>query len=73
MRRRFWIKQKQQKRPETGTSGNTHDMKDEYIVGEIRPATSSTLSEERITKMQKRIEEIAPVCSIYDVDFQNLV
>lgn len=55
----------------TGAGAGTPEMKEEHIVVESELAASSTLSEEEGTTMTKLIKSMAPLCSIYDVDFRT--
>lgn len=56
---------------ETRTGPNKKE--EEYIVDKSAPAVSSALPKKRRTVMSRLVKEMAPLCSIYDVDSTNLV
>lgn len=48
-------------------------MKEEHVVNKSKPAASSTLNENGQTGMSKVFKEMNPWCSVYDVEFKNLM
>lgn len=56
----------------TGTNVDAQEMKEEYIADNGKSAASSTLSQAKRTIIVKLVEEIASLCSIYDIDLRNL-
>lgn len=59
--------------PETEAGASSYDAKEEDVVNETLPAASSTLSKQRRTAKNEAVAERAPICSIYDVKFRNVV
>lgn len=57
----------------TGADEGAQDMKKEVVLHEMASAMFSALREEEGTTMSKLVKEMAPCCSIYTVDFRNLV
>lgn len=58
--------------PETGTTLGDHDMKPQNVRYEVRAFVSLTLSKPGTARLSKLIEEIAPICSIYDIGFRKV-
>lgn len=48
-------------------------MKEEIFVDAVETAAFLALYDEVLTAMKKQLEEIAPVCIIYDYYFRNVV
>lgn len=66
-------KRKMVKSPlETEASTSGHEVKEEDIVDECKPAASATLREEKRTTMIKIVNALDPLCSIYEVNFKHL-
>lgn len=57
---------------ETGADVGEDDIKDESSVHELECTATSILSKVGTTEMSKHIQEIAPLCSMYDVDVTNM-
>lgn len=57
---------------ETEAGAHVQDMNKEDIVNEIEPTTSSTLSKDQSTAMSKLVNNMVPMCFIYDMDFKKL-
>lgn len=57
----------------TGAMADAHDMKEGNIVNEINPAASSILRKRRRTAMGVRFSKMAPLRSLHEVSFRNLV
>lgn len=56
----------------TGAGKGAHDMKEGDIVDENEPSTSSTPREQERAAIIKLAKDMAPLCSIYDMDFRTL-
>lgn len=57
---------------ETESAVGAHETNEEAIVDRIDPTSFSTMGEERRTEMSELLKEMAPFCSIRDVDFKDL-
>lgn len=58
---------------ETGAGGGAQEIVEEHTVHESEPAASSTPSEEERTVMSELFKPMALLCSVYDVEFKNLM
>lgn len=54
---------------ETRPSSCDHDLKEEGGIDKGKPAACLALRKELKSAVQNLTEEIAPVCSMYDLDF----
>lgn len=57
---------------ERRASASYFGMKEVGIVHESRAAAFSTVSENEKTTMSKIVEEMSPLCTVYEVDFRNV-
>lgn len=58
---------------QAGAGAAALDIKKEHLVDECKPAASFISSDAERTAMSRPVNAIAFLCSIFDVDFGNLV
>lgn len=58
---------------ETVDRAGGHNMEEEHIVDESESATSFTLSNIKRISMSKLVKETAFLCSVFDMNFKNVV